>query len=113
VRPVSTQSTQSQQSAHQSVHQPVHDGGLHQNETDLRSSVRELLYAVEGMKRHRSDSPDLRRLALDAQRVAEDVDLLLGPESTTAVEAADVIPDGDYPPGFFGDAEDEGVGRHR
>jgi hypothetical protein len=80
----------------------------------MRSAVRDLLSAVEGLQRDHADGPDLRRLLVDAQRVSEDVDLLLG--SSTATNPAanpDVIPDEDYPPGFFGDAEDEGVGRHR
>ena len=79
----------------------------------MRHAVRDLLQAVEGLARDYADSPDLRRLTVDAQRVAEDVDLLLGASRSAPLSQPDVIPDEDYPPGFFADAEDEGVGRHR
>ena len=86
-----------------------------QQESDVRHAARDLGRAVDGLCRALDDSPDLRRLVQDARRVAEDVDLLLGsqPARTGPAVTPDVIPDGDYPPGFFADAEDEGVGRHR
>ncbi|NHC12889.1 hypothetical protein [Motilibacter deserti] len=86
-----------------------------QSESDVRHAARDLARAVEALRRDGDDSPDLRRLVQDTQRIAEDLDLLFGPESpVTALSVTpDVIPDGDYPPGFFADAEDEGVGRHR
>ena len=85
---------------------------IRQHESDVRNAVRDLLICVEALRRDHPDGPELRRLVVDAQRVGEDVDLLLGSSNPVPAQQ-DVIPDGDYPPGFFGDAEDEGVGRHR
>jgi len=86
-----------------------------QHESDVRHAVRDLARAVEGLQQHGGDSTDLQRLVQDTRRVAEDVDLVFGPETplTSLTLQPNVIPDGDYPPGFFADAEDEGVGRHR
>ena len=96
-----------------SIHPTPSPESARQHESDVRGAVRDLLQAVEGLKRDHHNDPDLRRLQVDAQRVAEDVDLLLGPSTAAPEGAQDVIPDEDYPPGFFADAEDEGVGRHR
>ena len=83
------------------------------HESDVRDAARDLVHAVERLRPDHSSSPDMGRLVVDVRRVAEDVDLLLGTARAVTTDSRDVIPDGDYPPGFFGDAEDEGVGRHR
>lgn len=94
--------------------EPMSTGqSIRQHESDVRNAARDLLISVEALRRDHPDGPELRRLVVDSQRVGEDVDLLLGSANPARVEQQDVIPDGDYPPGFFGDAEDEGVGRHR
>lgn len=95
-----------------SLHPTSSGESVRQHESDVRTAVRDLLVSVEALKRHHPDGPDLRRLVVDAQRVGEDVDLLLGAPPAAPAGERDVIPDGDYPPGFFADAEDEGVGRH-
>lgn len=89
--------------------------GSSPHEAVLRTAVHDLLRRVEDVRHDLPDGPDLRRLFVDAARVAEDVDLLLGPDpaSTSGPVVLEVISDADYPPEFFGDAEDEGVGRHR
>jgi hypothetical protein len=96
-----------------SIHSTSTPESARQHDSEVRGAVRDLLQAVEALKRDHPEGPDLRRLLVDVQRVAEDVDLLLGPSSEPAGGVQDVIPDEDYPPGFFADAEDEGVGRHR
>jgi hypothetical protein len=89
------------------------DSARQQHESDVRDAARSLLQAVERLRPDYSTSLDMSRLVLDAGRVAEDVSLLLGVSRAVTADTRDVIPDGDYPPGFFADAEDEGVGRHR
>jgi hypothetical protein len=75
-----------------------------------RAATRELLRAVDGLQRRMGDSIDLRRLRTDAQRVAEDLELLVGPDVQAEPPKLMVIPDGDYPPELFADCDDEGVG---
>jgi hypothetical protein len=79
--------------------------------TAARAAVRDLKRAVEGLRRSHPDSVDVRRLAVDADRLGEDLDLLLGPETVASTPALELIEDRDYPPDFWGDAGDEGVGR--
>ena len=80
----------------------------------VRAAARELELAVDQLRRHHGDSVDVRRLAADTARIQEDLDLLAGappapvaPGSTEPV----VVPEDDYPPEFWADAGDEGVGR--
>jgi hypothetical protein len=82
--------------------------------SSAREAVRELQRAVEGLRRHYRDSVDVARLSIDVGRVAEDLDLLAGPERAPAAGDAaplEVIDDRDYPAEFWADAGDEGVGR--
>ena len=82
--------------------------------TAVRSAVLELTRAVDDLRRTAGDSMEVRRLTIDAARISEDVDALVG--VAPAGPPTDVqpiqIPDGDYPPEFWADASDEGVGRH-
>jgi hypothetical protein len=82
--------------------------------SSARAAVRELQRAVEGLRRHYRDALDVQRLSLDVSRVAEDLDLLAGPEPAVGGGGAvplEVIDDRDYPAEFWADAGDEGVGR--
>ncbi len=76
----------------------------------VRAAARELEAAVGRLGRHFGDGVDLLRLRTDAARIATDVDLLAGPEPAAGAPTLEVIPDGDYPAGFFRDCQDEGVG---
>lgn len=79
-----------------------------------REAVRALERAVSALSGHYGQSVELRRLQVDAGRVAEDVDLLCGPEQEPApapVRPLEVIEDRDYEHSFWMDAEDEGLGR--
>jgi hypothetical protein len=74
--------------------------------TTARKAARDLVSAVEVLKDHHGDSVDMRRLLADAQRVSEDLDLLVGPEAApTNDEPHIVVPDHAYPPEFFRDAD--------
>jgi len=71
-----------------------------------RKAARDLVFAVELLKDHHGDSVDMRRLLADAQRISEDLDLLVGPEATqSSDEPHIVVPDHAYPPEFFRDAD--------
>jgi hypothetical protein len=75
--------------------------------TALRSSVLAL-------QTHLGETVDVLRLKDDVARVASDLALLArqlgtsGPTPTTPEKV--YIPDGDYDPSFWTDAEDEGLG---
>jgi hypothetical protein len=76
-----------------------------------RAALRQLDQAVAGLARHYRDSVDVRRVSLDVQRLAEDLDLLAGPEHPSSPAAPlEIIEDREYPPDFWQDARDEGVG---
>ena len=80
-----------------------------------REAVKSLSRAVQAVSRHYGDSADVRRLQQDAERVAEDLELLCGAEQPPAplapVRPLMVIEDRDYDRSFWMDAEDEGLGR--
>jgi len=74
--------------------------------TMARRAARDLVQAVELLKAHHGDSVDMRRLLADAQRISEDLDLLVGPESSASTDEPHiVVPDHAYPPEFFRDAD--------
>ena len=79
----------------------------------VRSAVLELTRAVDDLRRSAGDTMEVRRLTVDASRIAEDVDAIAGeaPPPRPAEQPVQ-IPDGDYPPEVWADAADEGVGRH-
>ncbi len=80
----------------------------------VRAAVRDLMSAVDRLRRSHPDSIDLRRLAEDVARVGTDVDMLLGPATHPAPPVAvEIIPDHEYDPQLFADADDEGVGPRR
>lgn len=80
-----------------------------------RDAVRALERAVQAVTRHYGDSVDVRRLRTDAERLADDLDLLCGKAAAAAppapVRPLEVIEDRDYDHSFWMDAEDEGLGR--
>lgn len=79
-----------------------------QEATAARREARDLVGAVEYLRTRHGDSVDMRRLLADAQRISEDLDLLAGPglpESGTGEPI--MIPDHDYPPEFWNDADHE------
>ncbi len=76
-----------------------------------RAAVGEMKRAVEGLRRHYPESVDIRRLAVDVERIGEDIDLLAGPvDAGGPPPTLMVIEDREYPPDFFADAEAEGIG---
>jgi hypothetical protein len=78
-----------------------------------RNAAAQLTQAVEALRRQAGDTVDVRRLRQDVQRASEDLELLVGPAFAPApAPTLEVIPDRDYPPDFWGDAQDEGLGRH-
>jgi hypothetical protein len=77
----------------------------------VRRAARELADAVDALRRHFGDHVDLRRLVMDTERIGHDIELLAGPEEAAGRGPLEVIPDEDYPPEFWQDAGDEGVGR--
>jgi len=60
------------------------------------------------------DSVDAKRLRLGVERVAQDLDLLVGPVNVPSpAPRLQVIEDTAYPQDFWMDAEDEGLGGGR
>jgi hypothetical protein len=86
---------------------------LQQDLSSVRAAVRDLQRAATDLRRRYPDSLDVRRFAVDAERIAEDLDLLDPPRpDAEAPRSLETIADDDYPPDFWTDAGDEGVGRH-
>jgi hypothetical protein len=73
-----------------------------------RRAARDLVRSVERLQAQHGESVELRRLLVDAQRVAEDLDLVAGPEDRPSPGGEPImIPDHDYPPEFWSDADRE------
>lgn len=71
-----------------------------------RRAARDLVRSVEKLKERHGDSVDMRRLLADAQRISEDLDILAGPEAPDPhANESIVVPDHDYPPEFWQDAD--------
>jgi hypothetical protein len=84
--------------------------------TAARNALRALERAVKELHAPFGGSLDVRRLALDVERVSQDLELLagsLGPAPTGAPPKLQVIDDTVYPQDFWMDAEDEGLGGGR
>jgi hypothetical protein len=81
--------------------------------TRARAALRDLTAAVERLRHARPDSIDLRRLAEDVARVAADIDFVAGPPQPGPEPTVHVIPDHEYDPQLFADADYEGVGPRR
>ncbi|MCW2807713.1 MAG: hypothetical protein JWQ93_1668 [Marmoricola sp.] len=81
-----------------------------------REAIRALKRATVALVRHHGDSVDTRRLIVAVDRVAEDLDLLVGNDAASTPAAPpklQVIDDSAYPQDFWMDAEDEGLGGGR
>jgi hypothetical protein len=81
-----------------------------------REAVRALKRATVSLVRQHGDTVDARRLIVAVDRVAEDLDLLVGSAPSAAAAAPvrlQVIDDTSYPQDFWMDAEDEGLGGGR
>jgi len=77
-----------------------------QDVSAARRAARDLVRAVEQLKARHGDSVDMRRLLADAQRISEDLDILAGPEAPDPSHREPiVVPDHDYPPEFWQDAD--------
>ncbi len=78
-----------------------------QDVTAARRAATDLVRAVEILKARHGDSVDMRRLLADAQRISEDLDILAGPEAPSMDDEPILIPDHDYPPEMWHDADRE------
>jgi hypothetical protein len=79
-----------------------------QDVSAARRAARDLVRAVEHLKAQHGDSVDMRRLLADAQRISEDLDILAGPDASEPGTGEPImIPDHDYPPEFWSDADRE------
>jgi hypothetical protein len=80
-----------------------------QDVSAARRAARDLVRVVEHLKtQHGEDSVDMRRLLADAQRISEDLDILAGPDAAEPGAGEPImIPDHDYPPEFWSDADRE------
>jgi hypothetical protein len=102
-RPVVGQTANDQRvGGEQAMTIPSHEVGA------ARRAARDLVRAVEHLKAMHGDSVDMRRLLADAQRISEDLDLLAGPDAPEPGTGEPImIPDHDYPPEFWNDADRE------
>jgi hypothetical protein len=83
---------------------------------DLAACARDLASlrsSVLGLESRLGETVDLLRLKDDVARAASDLQLIAqqcGASSPTPTAEKVYIPDGDYDPSFWADAEDEGLG---
>ena len=87
---------------------------------ELHSLIGDLRRCVSSLKARYGDSPALRRIVIDADRILSDVELLDTDVSELDLARATVqqsgekiaIPDTQYDSDFWRDVDDEGVGGH-
>jgi hypothetical protein len=87
---------------------------------ELHDLIGGLRRCVSSMKARYGDSPAMRRIVIDADRILSDVELLdtdvseLDLARATVQQSGDkiVIPDTEYDTDFWRDVDDEGVGGH-
>lgn len=77
----------------------------------VHRAAHDLTRAVADLEHVAGAHVDVRRLVEDVRRVHADLELL-GIHAPPRDEEPIAIPDEDYPPEFFADAHDEGIGRH-
>ena len=88
---------------------------------ELHDLIGGLRRCVSSLKARYGDSPAMRRIAIDADRILSDVDLLDTDISELDLARATVqqsgekiaIPDTQYDSDFWRDVDDEGVGGHK
>jgi hypothetical protein len=76
----------------------------------VHRAAHDLSRAVAALHHDAASHVDVLRLVEDTRRIHEDL-ALLGVHAPPREEEPIVIPDEDYPPEFFADAHDEGIGR--
>ncbi len=84
--------------------------------TRAATAVADLRRCVAGLQTRFGDTVDVRRLRDDVARLVADLNLLAGEvPATGGAKPAEIvyIPDEDYDPSFWADAEDEGLGARR
>lgn len=87
---------------------------------ELHDLIGGLRRCVSSLKARYGDSPALRRIVIDADRILSDIDLLDTDVSELDLARATVqqsgekitIPDTQYDTDFWRDVDDEGVGGH-
>jgi hypothetical protein len=87
---------------------------------ELHELIGGLRRCVSSMRDRYGDSPAMRRIALDTNRILSDVELLDSDVSELGLTRAEVrqsaekilIPDTEYDSEFWRDVDDEGVGGH-
>ena len=87
---------------------------------ELHDLIGGLRRCVAALKARYGDSPAMRRIIIDADRILSDVELLDTDVSELDLAGATVqqsgekiaIPDTDYDTDFWRDVDDEGVGGH-
>ena len=87
---------------------------------ELHDLIGGLRRCVNSLKARYGDSPAMRRIVIDTDRILTDVELLTADVSeldltrATVQQSGDkiVIPDTPYDSDFWRDVDDEGVGRH-
>ncbi|OBI54819.1 hypothetical protein [Mycobacterium sp. E796] len=87
---------------------------------ELHDLIGGLRRCVTSLRARYGDSPAMRRIVLDADRILSDVELLdtdvseLDLDRATVQQSAEkiVIPDTQYDTDFWRDVDDEGVGGH-
>lgn len=85
---------------------------------ELRDLIGRLRRCVTGLKARYSDTPGLRRIVLDTERILSDVELLDADASELDLERHSArhpqekiaIPDNEYDAEFWRDVDDEGLG---
>jgi len=88
--------------------------------TELHDLIGGLRRCVAALKARYGDSPAMRRIVIDADRISSDIELLDTDISELDLDRATVqqhgekiaIPDADYDREFWRDVDDEGVGGH-
>jgi len=90
---------------------------VHHELTHARHALDDLLRAVERLQIPLGDGPDIRRIASDANRLREDLDLLRqnGAAEQATPDPVEIvfIPRTPYDPSMWVGCEDEGIGaRH-
>jgi hypothetical protein len=88
---------------------------------ELHDLIGNLRRCVGSLRARYGDSPAMRRIVIDADRILSDVELLdtdvseLDLARATVQQSGDkiVIPDTQYDTDFWRDVDDEGVGGHK
>lgn len=79
-----------------------------------RRAVAEAQRCIAVLETHFGDTVAMRRLTIDVSRLQEDLaQVEKAPATRPSVPVLEIVPDRDYEPGFWIDAEDEGLGKPR